>query len=330
MFHYLKNPSPAIRKRLALLRNEHDGSDLDRSLPGMRIIKKYFDIVDSMNHETFLFHGYDSLESCIKIFAEYGIDRKEKHYSKCLDLLMNDDDADVLYTRGLSRKARVFEDKGYSAAKAIRASLLICSGIEEGLEVQRQIRHSIDCFKAVKQYESIEDFACLKNGKWVYREGKLFPDYYNLRILALSSSWKNPETIRILADSVRQLAKMEPIPSVYVAVEGQLIAPGSYLMHDFDNDFSLASDNAKAEWLIRNEYMARLGIMKTQDVLRRVKSSLGEKDKLIDGMMKVKNGNAFKEWGAYSGVTLENDWRKPEKRINDLSFRVGLIEHYGS
>jgi len=176
-------------------------------------------------------------EELHKGFAEYAVEKKEKHYQKCLEIIENKKEGDRIYTRGITKNAALFEDKGYSASKAIRASLLLCSGIENEKETKQAIQHSLECFKAVLGYEKIEDYAYQKNAKWIYREGKLFPDYYNLRILAFSSGWKNKEAIRTVTESVNRLAMLQPIPSIYVKVESQLVAPGSYLMHDFDSFF---------------------------------------------------------------------------------------------
>jgi hypothetical protein len=36
----------------------------------------------------------------------------------------------------------------------------------------------------------------------------------------------------------------------------------------------------------------------------------------------------FRKWGAYTGLMLERDWRDPQRRIYDLTFRSLLILHY--
>jgi len=258
MFEYLCNPSAAIKKRRALLNGKNDTAEQDdTAIHKLKTVAKCFSIVDTMTSENLMFHGSDSLENCIKVFAEYAVEKKEKHYQKCLEIIENKKEGDRIYTRGITKNAALFEDKGYSASKAIRASLLLCSVIENEKETKQAIQHSLECFRAVLGYEKIEDYAYQKNGKWIYREGKLFPDYYNLRILAFSSGWKNEETIRTVTESVNRLAMLQ-----------------------------------------------------------------------VDAMSSIENNAAFTKWGAYSGVSLEDNWLKKERRINDLAFRVGLINHY--
>lgn len=331
MFTYLCNPSSAIRKRLSLLEGENGRhNQLEENPHKLQTVTKCFMIVDNMTSENALFHGYDSLESCIKVFAEYAVDNEEPHYQKCLDMLLSKKDGDDLYKRGITKNAELFECKGHSASKAIRASLLICSGLENGRETKAAIRHSLECFKAVLKYEKIDDYAYQKNGKWIYLNDKLFPDYYNLRILALSQEWKNDETIEMMTKSINRLSTLQPIPSIYVNVKGQLVAPGSYLMHDFDSSFADNDDSKKAEWLIRNEYFSRMGVFNSKCNLLKVKESINDINGLVKSILTVKANPAFTKWGSYSGVSLEENWLKKERRINDLAFRVGLIKHYSN
>lgn len=331
MLDYLVNPSAAITKRINLLNDVNAYSEsLEIKLCEMKTLRKYFSIVDNMTYENALFHGYNSLENYVKVFSEYGVNRTNVSYAKCLDLLLSKKEGDDLYKRGITKTAEIFEDKGYSASKTIRASLLLCSGYKNEKEVNEKIGHSVECFKAVNGYENINDFAYQKNDKWVFRDGKLFPDYYNLRILALSDEWKNEETLISITKSINNLAKLQPIPSIYVKVKGQLVAPGSYLMHDFNSYFSEIDDNAKAEWLNRNEYFARMGLFNKDNCLVKVKKSINDPIELIKNMLSVKNNAAFTKWGAYSGVALEDNWTKDERKINDLAFRIGLIKYYSN
>jgi hypothetical protein len=44
--------------------------------------------------------------------------------------------------------------------------------------------------------------------------------------------------------------------------------------------------------------------------------------------MKKLNHTYFQKWGSYTGLALEKDWRHPQRRVNDLTFRSLLIIHY--
>ena len=267
------------------------------------------------------------LKNFIKVFVEYGIDVNETHFQRCLNLLF-DNENKYLCCKGLTKLAEKFEDKGFSAAKMIRASLLACSNVINESEIKNEIEHSYNTFKAIINYNEITDFAYIKNGKWIFKDSVLFPDYYNLRVLAFTNSWKNDESIKILLQSITSLKKLQPIPNIYVKINSQLIATGSYVMHEFDTTFSDNDDNKKAEWLIRNEYFARMGVLKGACNINKSLESINNSNELINGICSVSKNYAFTNWGAYSGVSLEDNWMYKYQRINDLSFRIGLIKHY--
>lgn len=331
MFRYIRNPSPAMRKRLfAIGLLKSCSSDINNQIADMKIIKDVFNIIDTMNFEKVLFHGYNSIESLAKILTEYGIDKDEPHYKRILELVRQTDNNGALFTRGITKVGKYVEDKGYSASVTIKASLLASSGFDSHPDVIERIEHSLKCFKAVLDYGSIYDFAVKKSDTWVYKEGKLFPDYYNFRVLAFSKSWKNVHTIEMMVKAFERLCRLQPIPNVYIPYKGQLIAPGSYLMHEIDTDFIECNDDKKAEWLIRNEYLARMGLLRDINTLKKVNRNLDNVENMIESIKNIKRPYSFTKWGAYSGISLENDWRKEERKVNDIAFRIGLIDYYSN
>ena len=53
-----------------------------------------------------------------------------------------------------------------------------------------------------------------------------FPDLYTLEILANTKSWRTPENIKMLADSINHINKiMKPDNNMYVRIKGKYIAP---------------------------------------------------------------------------------------------------------
>jgi hypothetical protein len=44
----------------------------------------------------------------------------------------------------------------------------------------------------------------------------------------------------------------------------------------------------------------------------------------------VDDNNYYTNWGAYTGLMLERDWRNEQRRANDLTFRCLLIQHYSN
>lgn len=326
MLEYIHNPSAAISKRLFRLGcfSEYR-AEWDHDIRTMNIVRKCLRHIHDTPKTDFLFHGFAGIEASIKLLSEFGIDEQDPHFEKCVDMLLDTPIDDAFYEKGISKIGRILEQKGHSGSKTIRAASLVLANASYQSLVKDEIAHALECFKAVQTYETIEDFAYRKKDRWVYREGCLFPDYYNLRLLAFSTGWRSEENRKVLRKALRTLIKLQPLPHVYILEKGQLIAPGSYLMHEFDNDFADCTDDRKAEWLLRNEYLARMGMA---DVLHITAQCLADEDSLIDSAKKIAKSYSFKTWGSYSGVSLEENWRKEERKVNDIAFRVGLIQYY--
>jgi hypothetical protein len=94
------------------------------------------------------------------------------------------------------------------------------------------------------------------------------------------------------------------------------------LTHEFDNDFADCTDDKKAEWLLRNEYLARMGMA---DVPYATTQSFSDEARFIDSAKRTATSYYFRTWGSYSGVSLEENWEKEERKINDIAFR-GIAE----
>lgn len=328
MFEKLKNPSAAIIKRLSKIGvYKVDNTIIENEIKKMPIVNHCFRKIETATIDNVLFHGFDSIESYVKILSEYGFDQEEEHLGKCIQILLETSIDHPFYEKGISKIGRILEDKGYSGSKTIRDSILASSGFKDQRKLKETINHSLACFIAVKKYEEIHDFSYSKNGKWIFKNNCLFPDYYNFRLLAFSDIWKSKKNLVMVNSAINQLIKLQPLPPIYVKEKGRLIAPGSYLMHEFDIDYFRCSDDKKVEWLLRNEYLARMGVLNS---LKKVINNLGDDKKVLDESRKIKKSYSFMKWGSYSGLSLEENWRKVERKLNDIIFRFGLIKYYYS
>ncbi len=83
------------------------------------------------------------------------------------------------------------------------------------------------------------------------------------------------------------------------------------------------------QWFQRMELLSRLGMV-------RQIPALGKQVRMLDHMIQQNHGlftkkldhPYFQKWGAYTGLAFEKDWRSPQRRINDLTFRSLLILNY--
>ncbi|HSK87247.1 MAG TPA: hypothetical protein VK880_02755 [Anaerolineales bacterium] len=272
------------------------------------------------------FHGYYSMESGIRLLCEKGLEANQPVLAHALLALEKHTDR---LARGLSKVGKIFDDHGFGGAETIRAHLFVHAGNEEISLVQKQIEQALQVFKSATQVKSLESLYEVHKGKFVFREGACWPSIYHLRLLALSQGWRTPENRKMIGKSIRQLVRLSPIPDIYVRHKSQLIAPASFCMHDFTPDMKKLTDAGWMQWFHRMELLARLGVADQIPELKRQLQTLAEILQEGQGLFTNKLNHAyFQKWGAYTGLALEKDWRLPQRRINDLTFRSLLISHY--
>jgi hypothetical protein len=101
-------------------------------------------------------------------------------------------------------------------------------------------------------------------------------------------------------------------------------APGTNTL-----DYLLSRSCASIRYRIRREILAQAP--SSQDMLALQTQIL--QDRLVQEVqggkfVKALKQGSFQNWGAYSGLMLEPDWRLTERCICDLTFRSALILHY--
>lgn len=272
------------------------------------------------------FHGYNSMESGIRLLCEKGLEANQPVLAHALLALEKHTDR---LARGLSKVGKIFDDHGFGGAETIRAHLFAHAGKEEGLLVQKQIEQALQVFKSAAQIKSLEEICQPYRDKLIFRAGACWPSIYHLRLLAMSQGWRTPENRKMIGRSIRQLVRLSPIPDIYVRHKSQLIAPASFCMHDFTPEIKKLTDAGWMQWFHRMELLARLGVVDQIPELKRQLQTLAEILQDGQGLFTKKLNHAyFQKWGAYTGLALEKDWRLPQRRINDLTFRSLLILHY--
>jgi hypothetical protein len=272
------------------------------------------------------FHGYNSMESGIRLLCEKGVDRDNPILSGALNALREDTDR---LDRGIGKVGTILDQSGLGGTRMIRAAVFAYAGIEDEPFIEEQIAQALAGFRAVLAIGSVDDLAEAYKGKLVYRQGILWPSLYHLRLLALTHSWRTPEAQREIASSVQRLVKLSPLPGLNLRYRSQLIAPASFCMDDF-NPYLAGLDAAGwMMWFHRMELLARLGVVHRVPELEGQLIQLRLLLEAGDGRFtKHLAHNYFRRWGAYTGLMLEADWKNPQHRIYDLTFRSLLILHY--
>ncbi len=271
------------------------------------------------------FHGYHSMESGIRLLCEKDLDPNHPAFSRALQALQAESER---LQRGIGRVGQLLDAAGLGGSLAIRAALLAQAGREEPAQVQDQLAPALAAFEAVLGGEALEDLVAPYQGKLVFRAGVLWPSIYHLRLLAFSHGWRSADNERLLAEAIGRLTRWSPLPEVYVRHRSQLIAPASFGLHDLNPDLTAMTDAAWMIWFHRMELLCRLGV--THRIpplaaqLRTLRQILAEGE---GRFTRALSHRYFREWGAYTGLMLEKDWRRAERREYDLTFRSLLILH---
>jgi len=329
----LTSACPAIQYRI---RKEilHQAPDLPEMVELQYHIlqdKAVQEVISSQGSDGWLawtFHGYDSMESGIRLLYEKGVEPDQPVLAHALLALEKHPDR---LERGLGKVGRIFDDLSFGGAELIRAHLFAHTGKEESFLVQKQIEQALCVFKSVTQIKSLDSLYETHKGKFVFREGVCWPSIYHLRLLATSQSWRTSKNRKMVAGSIQNIARLSPIPNIYVKYRSRWIAPASFCMHDFIPDMNKLTDAEWMQWFHRMELLARLGVVDQIPGLKRQVQTLAEILRESQGLFTKKLHHAcFQKWGAYTGLALEKDWRLPQRRINDLTFRSRLILHYSN
>jgi hypothetical protein len=272
------------------------------------------------------FHGYHSIESGIRLLCEKGVDSDHPVLMKALHALENETDR---LDRGISKVGKFLDDMGLTGSLMIRSVIFSYAGIENKPFIHESIHRALKAFKAVLAYGSMDDFSVGYRGKTALKPGCLWPGLYHLRLLAFTQSWRTPEALSEISQSVQRIYSLFPIPDLYARHRSQLIAPVSLCSSTFDPQIAHLDDAGWMLWFHRMELLARLGVIHRipflEDQIFRLMEILITGDGLF---IKKISHPYFKNWGAYTGLMLERDWKDAWRRVYDLTFRSLLIFHY--
>jgi len=272
------------------------------------------------------FHGYHSMESGIRLLCEKGVDRRNPVLASALKALREDTNR---LDRGIGKAGRILDQSGLGGTRMIQATVFAYAGEEDEPFIKEQIELALAGFRAVLAIDSVDDLVETYKGRRVYRQGILWPSIYHLRLLALTHGWRTPDSQWEIARSVQRLVMLSPLPVLNLRYRSQLIAPARFCMDDFNPDMAAMDDARWMMWFHRMELLARLGVLHLVPELEGQVIQLKLHFQAGGGRFtKPLAHDYFRRWGAYTGLMLEADWRNPQRRIYDLTFRSLLILHY--
>ena len=271
------------------------------------------------------FHGTKSIETGIRLLCEKGVKRNHPVLVKALHAL---EKLTSRLDRGLGKPGVILDKKGLGGALLIRATIFAYAGRENKPFIQEQINKALNGFNTVLAVRSTAEITENYKDKLVFRPDIQWPSIYHLRLLALTHGWRTTANQKLVTGAIRRLIELSPLPAILVRNNSQIISPASFCMLDFNPEMSQLDGAHWMMWFHRMECLARLGVVKSIPELQRQVRTLADHLE-ADGLFTKKLSHPyFARWGAYSGLMLEDNWRTPNKRIYDLSFRSKLILHY--
>ncbi len=302
------------------------------------------------------FHGpnrdagpYENQEVGIKYLAEKAVGKNDPILKGAMNAFVTTELTDSCYRT----KGKYFDEFRYAAngQNLIRCACIARAEYDDLIDIKPQIQLSLDSFRRALEADSILDTVsprkcrpCRSNPSgitYVFNDYEKWPCRYHLDILAHTQSWKTKENIKMLADSIAkmmrtdrpdligvcanswvgyQLGTLGCFPSQGLSVKQTCLSPSPISVQ-----YRGRAEKYNLEYI---EWFARCGVIPYVPAL---KETVGEIACSID-----ENGicnipvleDALKGIGTYGGQQLETDWRKPKKRLCDITFRALLILFY--
>jgi hypothetical protein len=290
------------------------------------------------------FHGtgknvgqFENQETCTKYLGEKAVDKDTQALKKSMEAfadmsLYNCDNGDEFKLAA-------------NGSNLIRSACIARTGYDDIIDISPQIQLSIDSFKRVLEVDSVLDISHpIRGGKQrAFNDYEKWPCRYHLDILAHTNSWKNDENIKMIADSVIKMMRIDR-PELM----GENIIPVSWVGHPlgtlgafptqglsvmcggiFPSPLTRPAPYNQDYNLEYLEWFARCGIVShisaLQKVIHEIMSYVGD-----DGICRlpVNDISLFRGWGPYGGLQLEVDWKSKVRKACDITFRALLILHY--
>ncbi len=328
---FLENACPSIQYRLRKeILNESPDTLAMRSLQKTilqdKVVKTIFSWQQPNGWLGNSFHSETGAETAIRLLAEKGVEQSHPVLAGALKAL--GENPDLCYG-GIGLPGRVLDNSRLGGAYLIRAVTAAYAGLEDRPFIRQEIENALGVIQKAVEVKAVEDLYEIYRAKRVFRKDIYWPSIYHLRLLAFTQSWRTTENFSLLVDMVRKLVDFSPIPPILFRYRSQLVAPASFGMDDFIPDLTTLGDNLWMVWFHRMEILARLGVIPhVPQILSQAETLKGLLIESGGLFTKLLSHYYFQKWSAYCGLMLEQDWKSPQRRVYDLTFRSLLILHY--
>ena len=337
----MENANPSIRLRIQKeILGESKAEEEANLLSQIREEPIYKAIAACQKENGWLgngFHGpnreagpYENQEVGTKWLAEKAVGKNDPVLIRAMDAFVTTELTDLCYRT----KGKYFDEFRYAAngQNLIRCACIARAGFDDVIDIKPQIGLALDSFRRVLEVDSILDITKVKKvsgrEKRVFNDNERWPCYYHLDILAHTQSWKTDETIKLLADAIKQLMRQDR-PKCQVGGDswvGYVLGTVGCLKEGYALGYD--KDGIHYTYLDRVEWLCRCGLTPylpaLQAEIERLYHAVGE-----DGICRAQiDENQLQGISTYGGQQLEVDWKDPIRKYCDITFRVLLICHY--
>lgn len=268
----------------------------------------------------------DVCEVALRFLAEKGIKLDHEVFSGAMNAYLTRDKLDPIY----DGSGKLDDDYKYPCMGLwlVRSSGIARCGYENSIDISKDINYSLNSFLNVLNYNNIEEAISLsKGGKYYFKENLLWPCNYHLKILAFTNSWRTTENIKQLARAIDHLLSFPVFEHpVYTKIKSFYAAPCDAFIQPPIEKFDPL--NVKGMWFEKMELFLRCGVLPYSKYLLSEIFKLGETIDNNGICQSYVDKPFFKNWGAYSGLKLEENWRTEVKKRCDITFRALLILSY--
>ncbi len=132
----------------------------------------------------------------------------------------------------------------------------------------------------------------------------------------------------MLAMAFEKLYQWLPLPPAYIKAGSQLVAPLGSIVHPINREFN---EPYGFWWFHFHELAARMGMLSEASPFRKNFDLMDDTqlERSAGNLTRANQRAAYTGWGAYSGLALNDDWKRKQDRISDLAFRICLTRRCG-
>ena len=260
------------------------------------------------------FHGFDSLESINKIFAEHFLSKENQYFKKCQNQIIDLKKSPQLYY-GIGTVGYILDEHNLGGSNIIRAACLAKSNAVAENHIFQEIQESVDNFTQIGNVNTLDQLFEIQNDIYFIKK-QVIPSYYHLQLLAFTNSWRNEREIKKVNKGIQKLFSLK-LPSHHLKHKSQIIAPARINLHNtinWDKEFNVFWWFDITKLLILAGYNEKEFILEIKNKLK------------YFNIEKISKSYYFQKWGAYSGLALEPNWKSKIRKTFDLYYRVSEIK----